>query len=161
MGIFNRLVTLLIGELDGQGPTQAGATPQILSRPPAREHRPVGGTTGATVLNFHEGLTTTGGNKIGKHSPRRGTAVVEIHSANGSIMALDVFEVDKQAPSGPWTPLAGTPATYVIPGDTNIGHQEFEFALDGPHPIKLPVHLAAKTTIGGKTAKIWWSCEKK
>jgi len=159
MGVFKKLVTLLIGELDGQGPTQAGATPQILSSRPTLPRRPTGGTGGATVFEFHEGLTTGGGSRIGKHSPVSGTAVVEILTGGGQIMALDVFEVASPAPSGPWSPLEGVPATHVVSGETNRGHQEFEFRLDGPHPLKLPEHLAAKTTIGGVTAKVWWSCE--
>ena len=158
MGVFKRLATLLIGELDGQGPTQPDATPQILSRPPSHPRKPTGGTGGAEVFRFHEGLTTGGGNRIGKHSPISGTAVVEILTGSGQIMALDVFEVVSPAPRGPWKPLEGVPATYVVPGNTNRGHQEFEFRLDGPHPLKLPEHLAAKTTIGGVTAKVWWSC---
>ena len=144
-GVFKRRVAEC--KPNGQGPAKQTTPPQGLP-----------GHPGPEVYDFHEGLTTGGGNRIGKHSPISGTAVVEILTGSGAIMALDVFEVVSPAPRGPWKPLEGVPATHVVSGETNRGHQEFEFRLDGPHPLKLPEHLAAKTTIGGVTAKIWWSC---
>ena len=145
MGFFKRRVAAC--KPNGPRPAKQTTTPQ----------GPLG-HSGPDVFDFHEGFITSGDDNIGRHSPASGTAVVEIYSVNGTLMALDVFQVAGPAPSGPWTPLAGNPATYVVPGDTNRGHQEFGFRLDGPHPLKLPEHLAAKTTIGGVTAKVWWSC---
>jgi hypothetical protein len=118
----------------------------------------VSGTAGsAEVFDFKENIAVSTGPQPGIHQPRPGTAVVEVVGPNG-LLAMDVFAVTEPAPSGPFKygPIA---STHVVVGDTNCGHQEFEFPLDGPHPVELPKHIKDKGELGGHTIKIWWSCE--
>lgn len=125
---------------------------------PASPARPATGAAGAEVLNFSEGLVATAGPSITcRHIPSAGTVVVELMRADGTLMAMDVFRANFPAPGGAWFPLPNLPSTYVRPG-AGRSHQEFEFDLNGQHPIELPEHLAAKRDIGATRARVWWSC---
>jgi hypothetical protein len=146
--------------LGGQDNTQPQTQPRPAPAPAAATVQAHTGPGAAERFAFQDGLKVTGGGgtRIGKYSPQPGCVVVEIYDSAGRLLALDVFSAPVPAPGGPWKPLPHIHATKVVPGMTNRPHQEFEFDLNGDHPIVLPQHLLDKIEIGGVTAKVWWSC---
>ncbi len=148
MGFFRRYI---------YGPSRKKPQKQKVHAAQTQRGRAAQGAAGAETFDFHEGLVV-GPSATCKHNPPTGTVVVEILRADGILMALDVFRASYPAPNGPFFPLPNLPATHVRPG-TGGAHQEFEFDLNGPHPIELPEHLVAKINIGATRARVWWSCE--
>lgn len=84
-----------------------------------------------------------------KHTPRPGSAVVEVTAGDFSPLTLDTLRVSRPAPKG-----AAAPWTDVI---APLGAYKFGvFAAGSPLPFPLPSHLDRSDA---SYYRVWWSME--
>lgn len=109
--------------------------------------------TATEVESFTETFSARPG--LAPRKPPRGSAIIEVFSDEGEVIAIDTIEAPA-APRGSFRLDDGTPATFVVHGDDRA-LQELRVDVSAALPFDIPAFLRSKP--GAASLRISWSCD--